>query len=240
MANRSGLEKVGLYLRGAAAAPVQSLLANTEIAARAQAARLPARVRQIVSTRITSGMATLPHQIVMAKSPPPFDVVYQLSSDDSSDLPAMTDAIVAVVEALGDGFDRAHSAVLVGKEIAITRGDGPIYNVMPLRRIPSLTHDEFMHHWFDRHATLGEGVEGVRYRQNHVDYAATGQLAARTRLVFEPMDGLTESYFDTPEAVVAILSQEDVAVGAINDERLFIDHDRSQFGINRIVWQHQP
>ena len=49
-----------------------------------------------------------------------------------------------------------------------------------------------MHHWFDRHATLGEGVAGVRYRQNHVDSGATE--------AFVPLDGLTESYFDDPEA----------------------------------------
>jgi hypothetical protein len=129
--------------------------------------------------------------------------------------------------------------VLVGKEIAITRGDGPIYNIMPLRRLSALSHEAFMHHWFDRHAALGEGVEGVRYRQNHVDYPGTEALAGRMGLFFAPMDGLTESYFDSVDAAMAILSQEDVSVGAIEDEKLFIDHDRSQFGLYETVWRNR-
>jgi hypothetical protein len=239
MANRTGVEKAGLYMRCTSPAQMEILSQQAESVAKANANRLPSRVQQIVSARITSGMPKLPHEIVMAKSPAPFDVVYQLSSAEKADLPVVIDAIVAMAKALGDGFDRASSAVLVGQEIAITRGDGPIYNIMPLRRLPALSHEEFMHHWFDRHATLGEGVEGVRYRQNHVDYPATERLAAQTGLVFEPMDGLTESYFDSTAAVVELLSREEVAVGAIDDERLFIDHDRSQFGVNRIIWKQQ-
>lgn len=134
-------------------------------------------------------------------------------------------------------MDRSSAAVLIGKEVAITAGDGPIYNIMPLRRLPSMDHDEFMHHWFERHASLGEGVEGVRYRQNHVDSEATGALAGQLGLSFVPMDGLTESYFDSVESACAILSQEVVAVDAIDDEKRFIDHARSQFGIYKTVWR---
>lgn len=229
IATRPEKAKVGFYfdaVAGAADTVRAMLRAQTE----RYAADLPSGVAYRVATRVTD-MPLLPHQQVMANSPKPFDFAYQLSADDADALGAMEGAVVALGEALGALVDVGNALVLVGREIAITSGDGPIYNIMPLRRIPALSHAEFMHHWYDRHASLGEGVEGVRYRQNHVDHAATGALAERMGLAFEPLDGLTESYFDSVDAAVAILSQEDVAVGAIEDERRFIHHDRSQFAI---------
>ncbi len=240
MTKRTGLAKAGLYMFAASAAEKAKLLAAAQRLVEGAAATLPPAVRQILSAHVDEDISHLPHLQVMAKSPRAFDVVYQLSSSDRGDLTAMVEAVASVATQLGTLFDTKGWAVFVGQEIAITRGDGPVYNVMPLRRVPALSHAEFMHHWFDRHADLGEGVEGVRYRQNHVDTAATAALAARLGLSFEPMDGLTESYFDSVDAATAILSQDSVAIDAIADERLFIDHSRAQFGLNRIVWAQAP
>jgi hypothetical protein len=234
MGERIGLPKAALYFNATGAA--DEALAVCEAKARELAADLPASVAQRVA-RLVIDMPLIPHQVLMADSPKPFDAAYQLSSHDAGALDAMTRAVADMARMLRDHLDPAGVAVLVGREIAITRGDGPIYNIMPLRRLPSLSHDEFMHHWFDRHATLGEGVEGVRYRQNHVDYAATDALAAEVGLTFEPMDGLTESFFDSVDAAVAILSQKEVEVDAIEDEKRFIHHPRSQFGLYETVWR---
>lgn len=185
-------------------------------------------------------MPLLPHQLLMKDSPVPFDALIQLTSNDPADLVAMTDQLVRLASELAPWIERSRSAVFVGQEVPITQGIGPIMVAMPLRRLPSLTHEEFMQHWFGRHAALGEAVEGVRYRQNHVDAAATGALAARLGFVFEPLDGLTESYFLTPAEAVELLSRDEVAVGAIDDEKRFIDHRRSQFGLYRAIVQQAP
>jgi hypothetical protein len=234
MTGRAGLAKVGFYFDAVPDRADMIREAMAEVAQQASAG-LPDGVAARAGSRVD--IPLIPHLRVMANAPKPFDFAWQLSVADMDAREAMADAIVAMADTLGDNLDCAHAAILVGREIAITSGDGPVYNIMPLRRLPALDHDEFMRHWFDRHATLGEGVEGVRYRQNHVDYPPTDALAARLRLDFAPMDGLTESYFDSVEAAVAILSQEDVAVGAIEDEKRFIDHGRSQFGIYETVWR---
>lgn len=234
MGERIGLAKAALYFNTAGA--VEDALAACQAKARELAEDLPRGVAQRAARRVTD-MPVIPHQVVMAGSPRPFDAAYQLSSQDAGALPAMTQAVAEMVQTLGSDIERGSAAVLVGREIAITRGDGPIYNIMPLRRLPAMSHEEFMHHWFDRHATLGEGVEGVRYRQNHVDYPATEALAAQIGFTFEPMDGLTESYFDSVDAAVAILSQKEVEIDAIEDEKRFIDHARSQFGLYETVWR---
>ena len=178
-------------------------------------------------------MPRIAHQILMENRPPPFDAVVQLSGGESATV--LSDRLADIAARLDTWIDRSRSAVLVGEEIRITAGDGPVLIVMPLRRLPELSHEQFMAHWFERHADLGEAVEGVRYRQNHVDYTATNALAQRLGLSFEPMDGLTESYFDNEQEAFTLMSREEVTVGAIEDEKRFIDHSRSQFGFYRTL-----
>lgn len=174
------------------------------------------------------------HQVLMADSPAPFDAVVQLAGSEV-DTSVLSERLAAIGEKLAPWIDPARSAVLVGEEIRITAGDGPILIVMPLRRLPELTHEQFMAHWFERHADLGEAVEGVRYRQNHIDYAATNALAEQLGFDFEPLDGLTESYFSSAAEAHELMSRDEVAVGAIEDEKRFIDHTRSHFGFYRII-----
>ncbi|RVQ65552.1 hypothetical protein EKN06_13465 [Croceicoccus ponticola] len=127
--------------------------------------------------------------------------------------------------------------VFAGREVAITAGDGPILVVMPLRRLASLDRSGFMQMWFGGHAQLGEEVAGVRYRQNHIDVTAATELGERVGSVAEPLDGLAESYFDTLDDAVAIMSQTSVTVDAIVDERRFIDHSRSRFALYETEWR---
>lgn len=181
-----------------------------------------------------SEISGLPHQQVMANSPPRFHAVYQLRSD-GNDFEHLGAGIADAVSQLEDWIDRGRSALLLGTEVAITQGWGPIKVVMPLRRRADMTHDDFMQSWYGRHANIGEAVEGVRYRQNHVDAEATRRLSRATGITFEELDGLAESFFPTPEAAVKLMNQPQVAVDAIEDEKAFIDHSRSHFGFYRVL-----
>lgn len=169
------------------------------------------------------------HQDLMSASPAPFDAVLQLSADDETGAAGFAETIAAAAERLDPWLDRSRSAVLIGNEYRITAGDGPVMIVMPLRRLPALSHDDFMEHWFSRHADLGAAVDGVRYRQNHFDYAATEALSRRLGLTCPPLDGVTESYFIDTDEAYRLMSGPAVAVDAIIDEKRFIDHSRSQF-----------
>lgn len=236
MTERVRRAKVALYGSLRPGIARDAVLAKASAQATATSESLPGGIDQRLAALIVPE-TLLPHQRLMASSPAPFDIAYQLSTGSDEPSAAMADAVATMWAALRSTLDADRSAVLVGQEIAITRGDGPVYNIMPLRRVPALSHEEFMHHWFDRHADLGEGVEGVRYRQNHVDSAATEALGRRLELSFPEMDGLTESYFDDVAAAIAILSQDVVAIDAIEDEKRFIHHPRSQFGLYDTVWR---
>lgn len=182
-----------------------------------------------------SEIAGLPHQRLMAHSPPPFDAAYQLRSSHADSLAALADGIQEVVEQLSAWINRTTSAVLVGTEIAITQGSGPIEIIMPLRRQRELSPDDFMHNWFIQHAALSDDVQGVRYRQSHVDIDATNRLAQAVGIGLGDIDGVTEAFFLSSEEALMVMSQPQVANEAIEDEKRFIDHGRSQFGFYRVA-----
>jgi hypothetical protein len=203
--------------------------------------KLRERIGQTWSIKIPSSeMETVPHQVLMKDSPAPFDAMIQFSSNHKADRPEMINLLALLASEFGEYLDKRRSTVLVGNEVAITQGIGPVHLAMALRRLPSLTHEQFMAHWFGKHASIGEAVKGVHYRQNHVDAVETEALSARLGLGLEALDGLVDSYFANTEDAVELLSREEVSVGAIEDEKLFIDHSRSHFGFCRDFVQTTP
>jgi len=175
----------------------------------------------------------VPHQRFMRASPAPYDAVFHLRVASPEDAIRAIEPLAAAADRLAPWIDPTGSAVVVGREIAVTRGFGPVKIVMPLRRLPAQTHDAFMHHWFDEHAELGADIPDVRYRQNHIDDALTRAANEAMSIGDGAIDGFAESYFDTIDAAERIMVREDIAVAALEDEKRFIDHVRSQFGFYR-------
>ncbi|HEX2795068.1 MAG TPA: EthD domain-containing protein [Croceicoccus sp.] len=235
MSEGIGRPKVALYARLADGADAGTVAACAAAIAPGIVAGLDAGVDARVGMRIVD-FPEVEHIRLMAASPPPFDFAFLLVADDADRGP-MEAAAAAMADALGDVLvDRE---VLVGREVAITSGDGPVFVTMPLRRLPALDRPAFMQAWFGVHAQLGVEVPGVRYRQNHVDVAATDALKARVGGEGEALDGLAESYFDTVDHAFAIMSQPSVEVDAIVDEKRFIDHSRSRFAFYDTIWRRE-
>ena len=232
MANRPVRRKVTLLLHrqlNASVEEVRAALAGYEFSS-----PLPANVDHWRALLLDeTEMPIVPHQVLMKDSPAPFDAVFHLACTDKASTALMSGAVTQAVDAFDSWIDRSRSVVLVSDQVAITPGDGPVQIAMLLRRPRGMSHPEFMQHWYGRHADLGEAVEGVRYRQNHIDTEATAELKAATGIDFEEVDGLTESYYLTTDEAYAVMTHPDVAVGAIADEKRFIDHARSQFGFYR-------
>lgn len=173
----------------------------------------------------------LPHMDIMQDVPPHHAVIEFIGVG----LDEAEPRAARIVAELRPVLDASRSNAAVIDEYAITQGDGPVFCVLTLRRYPTMDRATFMEAWFGRHAQLGEKVEGVRYRQNHAELAASAALAARLGLTGKELDGMALSYFIDPAESVKILASPAVAVGAIEDERRFIDHPRSQFGLYRTL-----
>jgi uncharacterized protein (TIGR02118 family) len=106
--------------------------------------------------------------------------------------------------------------------------------IFALRRRSDLSRDEFQRYWLEQHGPLVRSHAGAlgirRYVQSHT-LPDEFHLALRaSRQAPEPFDGVAELWFDSVEAIGAAASTEaGLAAGLalLDDERRFIDHERS-------------
>lgn len=149
--------------------------------------------------------------------------------------PEVPDALVT----LGEGQDGApvialadpgRSRVVAAQRHAVLPGGDAIRLFFGLRRLPQLTRAAFHDYWLNHHAQIGRRlIPPYTYHQLHADAGATEAASAGTGLAASTYDGLVEVHFPDVDAFVRQLSRADVAVEALEDEKNFIDHSRSQF-----------
>ncbi|HEX8804554.1 MAG TPA: EthD domain-containing protein [Acidimicrobiales bacterium] len=112
--------------------------------------------------------------------------------------------------------------------------------VFVLRRRSDLTREEFQRHWLDRHAPLVRSYADVlgirRYVQTHTLPDELHAALRASRGAPEPYDGVAELWYDDLEALAAAVATDEgraAAVALLDDERRFIDHDRSPLWLAR-------
>jgi len=103
-----------------------------------------------------------------------------------------------------------------------------------LRRLESLSRDEFQRYWLETHGPLVReraSVLGVlRYVQLHTGYDALNPALQGGRGGPEPYDGVAELWFESPAAIGQAMATEEgrrAALEVLEDERRFIDLARS-------------
>ena len=106
--------------------------------------------------------------------------------------------------------------------------------VFPLRRLPSLSREEFQRYWFDVHGPLvrshAEALGIRRYVQVHTLPEAANAAVRASRGAPEAFDGVAELWYDSLEALAAAVATEEGRAASralLEDERRFIDHAAS-------------
>jgi hypothetical protein len=129
---------------------------------------------------------------------------------------------------LGDAVDPVHSAAVVGVEHTIFPGDRRVLLLYALRRLPSLTHEQFCDHWLHKHAEFARATQAERgYRQFHADQHLSAKAAARAGVTIADIDGVAEASYSGIGDFLSVMSNPHVAKDAMEDEKRFIDHSRS-------------
>jgi uncharacterized protein (TIGR02118 family) len=117
-----------------------------------------------------------------------------------------------------------------------------------LRRLPSLSREEFQHYWRQTHgplvARVARSLRMRRYVQSHTVEDPLGvALRAVREGMQDPFDGMASVWFDSrDDLIVATTSEEGRQAGALllEDERRFIDLAHSPLWVCQEIAQINP
>jgi uncharacterized protein (TIGR02118 family) len=103
--------------------------------------------------------------------------------------------------------------------------------VFVLRRRSDLTREEFQRYWLEQHGALVRSYAEVlgirRYVQVHTLADDVHAALRASRHAPEAYDGVAELWYDSLEALGAVVSTDEgraAALALLEDERRFIDH----------------
>ena len=109
-----------------------------------------------------------------------------------------------------------------------------------LRRLPSLSREEFQRYWFDKHGPLvrkhGEVLRIRRYTQLHSFDDPVNEAFQESRGGPEPYDGVAELWWDSIEDLQEAMGTPDgevAAVALLEDEKTFIDLPNSPLWVGQ-------
>ena len=177
----------------------------------------------------------LTNAAAMATAAVTFDASVSLAAEQGS-LERLIAALPIVVQQFGDVIDRDQSAALAGVERVIVAGEEPLVHLFALRRLPSISNEEFHDHWFTIHSGLGHTIPGIgAYNQFHADADASAQAAKTAGVGYGDYDGVAETFCADLAAFNTIMTSAEVADEGISDQREFIDASRSTAALYEIV-----
>jgi uncharacterized protein (TIGR02118 family) len=106
--------------------------------------------------------------------------------------------------------------------------------VFCIRRLPTLSREEFQRYWRETHGPLvrrnAEVLRIRRYVQTHTLDHPMNEVLAQSRGGPKAFDGIAELWWDSVDDLAAATTTPDgraAALALLVDERRFIDHARS-------------
>lgn len=99
-----------------------------------------------------------------------------------------------------------------------------------LRRLKSLSLEEFQQHWLEHHSQFGRSLKNLRrYVQYHTlaNDPIREAMAQAGVTTLDPYDGVAIAWWDNLESMGLEMEKNAGVAAALEDEKLFIDHSRS-------------
>ena len=112
--------------------------------------------------------------------------------------------------------------------------------VFPLRRLPTLSREQFQKYWYETHGPLvrqhAQALRIRRYVQLHTLDDPINAALRESRGAQEPYDGVAELWWesrDDLEAALGTPEAQEAARALLEDEERFIDLARSALWLGR-------
>ena len=181
-------------------------------------------------------MGEFVHADATAGAPRPADAILTWSPAPSR--PWRDDAAALQAAGVPALLDRGSSTLFAGERYDIVPGSGAVLISFALQRLDRLSREGFQSYWLDCHAEHGRRtlVPPNTYAQIHARPAdaALEALSGALAVPLDTRDGIAECLFPDLAAFRTQMARAEVAVEALEDEKNFIDHARSTFGLFRV------
>jgi hypothetical protein len=229
-------DKVRLFVSPRSEVSADQLASCTAKAVRALRSELPADIDVNGAVRHPNDPTqALANAAAMGTAAVRFDASVSLAAEQGS-LQRLIAALPSVAQQFSDVMDRDKSAAMAGEERVIVPGDEPLVHLFALRRLPSISNEEFHGHWFTIHSGLGHTIPGIgAYNQFHCDTDASEQAAKTAGVAYGDYDGVAETFCADLDAFNTIMTSAEVADEGISDQREFIDASRSTAALYQLV-----
>jgi EthD domain len=134
---------------------------------------------------------------------------------------------IDALDRLGTTIDRAAARLMVGPVVEVVPGTGRFAAFHTLRRLNSLSHEEFLTYWSGGHTRFSASVPGLTgYQQLQVDEALSLATGARCGIAFAQCDGVSSIRADDVDEYASVVNAPQAARG-IQDNTVFVDTTRS-------------
>ena len=157
-----------------------------------------------------------------------FDAALEVSVPDSVGPERMIEAARGLSTRLGNVIAPERSAVALGNDYSIMEGNGPVQLLVCLRRVPSLTHEEFCDFWLNELVKHTKQTPGkCAYRQVHANPELSALAASAAGVLIDDVDGVAlEFYPSLPLLYSAVDWADRPNAAVIQAETKMIDFGR--------------
>jgi hypothetical protein len=133
-----------------------------------------------------------------------FSVVIEVSCPAPAGLDELARSVDGIGARLGELIERDRSSAVVGTDLVILDGGGPVQLFYCMRRAPDTTHEAFCDFWAQQHTKIATTTPGLSgYRQLHASLEHSRVAAEAAGLPVSEINGVALEWFRAMDGFVS-------------------------------------
>jgi len=167
---------------------------------------------------------------------PEFDATVEIGLPRAAADDGLMQQAAALAPTIGPYIDKTMSAAVVGHEEIVNPDVGPFQLFWCMRRLPHLTHEQYLRYWLASHSEFGRYQPGrPGARQLHADLRASAIAAQAARVAIDDFDGVAQVYFGGAALFPDSRPSDAFTEATQADGALISDTPRGMGGLHHII-----